>query len=82
MKEKNHTCLLLTAFSGMARPVGKDSKTSESVANAESKVHEIGKLCVGGNGCIPDATALNPTCSSVPIHSAFDYFSELCHRPL
>ena len=52
MKEKHHTCLLLTAFSGMARPVGKDSKTSESVANAESKVHEIGNLCVGGNGCI------------------------------
>jgi len=45
--------------------IGKDPK--ESVANPESRVHEFYNLWVGGNGCIPDATASNPTRTSVAI---------------
>ena len=56
-----------------------------SVANAESRVHGIYNLWVGGNGCIPDATASNPTRTSVssydsPLNSIT--FPSLCHWPL
>jgi pyranose oxidase len=45
--------------------IGADPE--KSVANAESRVHGIDNLWVGGNGCIPDATASNPTRTSVAI---------------
>jgi len=38
-----------------------------SVANADSRVHGFNNLWVGGNGCIPDSTACNPTHTSVAI---------------
>ncbi|KAF8608600.1 pyranose oxidase [Ceratobasidium sp. AG-I] len=37
----------------------------DSVANANSQVHSYEDLYVGGNGCIPDSTACNPTLTSV-----------------
>ncbi|KAL0953020.1 hypothetical protein HGRIS_007223 [Hohenbuehelia grisea] len=45
--------------------IGKDAATS--VANAESLVHGFTNLWVGGNGCIPDSTACNPTRTSIAI---------------
>ncbi|TFK65323.1 pyranose 2-oxidase [Pluteus cervinus] len=45
--------------------IGKDPKTS--VANPESRVWDFQNLWVGGNGCIPDSTACNPTKTSVMI---------------
>ncbi|KAL0570156.1 Pyranose 2-oxidase [Marasmius crinis-equi] len=43
--------------------VGKDPENS--VADPNSRVHGFDDLWVGGNGCIPDATASNPTRTSV-----------------
>lgn len=43
--------------------VGNDPETS--VANANSRVHGFDNLWVGGNNVIPDATASNPTRTSV-----------------
>jgi pyranose oxidase len=45
--------------------IGNDPKTS--VANPSSRVHGFHNLWVGGNGCIPDSTASNPTLTSVMI---------------
>ncbi|KAF8969196.1 pyranose 2-oxidase [Flammula alnicola] len=38
-----------------------------SVADAQSRVHGLPNLWVGGNGCLPDATGSNPTRTSVAI---------------
>ena len=83
-REWYHTCLVLTTFcsKGTTR-IGKDPKTS--VANAESRVHDIDNLWVGGNGCIPDATASNPTRTSVRSYDSLPNsiaFSSLFHWPL
>ncbi|KAF8422789.1 pyranose 2-oxidase [Boletus edulis BED1] len=45
--------------------IGENDQTS--VADPESRVHGFKNLWVGGNGCIPDATACNPTSTSVAI---------------
>jgi pyranose oxidase len=45
--------------------IGKDPNTS--VADGESRVHGYTNLWVGGNGCLPDATASNPTRTSVAV---------------
>jgi pyranose oxidase len=45
--------------------IGKDPETS--VADAECRVHGYPNLWIGGNGCLPDATASNPTRTSVAI---------------
>ncbi|TFK34951.1 hypothetical protein BDQ12DRAFT_706791 [Crucibulum laeve] len=45
--------------------LGSDHQTS--VADANSLVHGTQNLWVGGNGCIPDATACNPTRTSVAL---------------
>ena len=81
LRERYHTCLVLTAFwsQGTTR-IGNDPETS--VANAESRVHGIDNLWVGGNGCIPDATASNPTRTSVRSYDSPPNsitFSSLCH---
>ncbi|KAG8784777.1 Pyranose 2-oxidase [Ceratobasidium sp. 428] len=36
-----------------------------TVADQNSQVHSYKNLFVGGNGCIPDSTACNPTLTSV-----------------
>jgi len=43
------------------------TKPETSVADAESRVHGFPNLWVGGNGCLPDSTASNPTRTSVAI---------------
>ncbi|PIL28620.1 hypothetical protein GSI_08662 [Ganoderma sinense ZZ0214-1] len=45
--------------------IGNDPKTS--VADPSSKVHGLKNVWVGGNGCIPDSMACNPTRTSVAI---------------
>jgi len=45
--------------------IGTDKNTS--VADSDSKVHGYQNLWVGGNGCIPDSMACNPTRTSVAI---------------
>ncbi|KAF7362944.1 GMC oxidoreductase [Mycena venus] len=45
--------------------IGKGKDTS--LADSKSRVWDFSNLWVGGNGCIPDATAANPTLTSVAI---------------
>ena len=56
--------LLIQVLQGTTR-IGNESE--KSVADAESRVHGYPNLWVGGNGCLPDATATNPTRTSVRI---------------
>ncbi|KAG6382091.1 hypothetical protein JVT61DRAFT_731 [Boletus reticuloceps] len=55
---------LVLHITGTVR-IGKSDQTS--VADPESRVHGFKNLWVGGNGCIPDSTACNPTSTSVAI---------------
>ncbi|VDC06898.1 unnamed protein product [Peniophora sp. CBMAI 1063] len=59
--------------------IGNNPDTS--VANAQSRVHGYTNLWIGGNGCIPDSTACNPTLTSVAIaiHGAEDLIDYLQH---
>ena len=60
------SCLVLTAFWLQGTTgIGNDPETSVANTDSESRVHGIDNLWVGGNGCIPDATASNPTRTSV-----------------
>ena len=61
--------LLIQVLQGTIR-IGNESETS--VADAESRVHGYPNLWVGSNGCLPDATASNPTRTSVRIFT-IDY---------
>ncbi|TFK64358.1 pyranose 2-oxidase [Pluteus cervinus] len=47
--------------------IGKPEHKAESVADSESRVWDFNNLWVGGNGCIPDSIACNPTKTSVII---------------
>ncbi|KAF9473549.1 pyranose 2-oxidase [Pholiota conissans] len=58
------------------------NSADNSVADDQSRVHGIPNLWVGGNGCLPDATASNPTRTSVAIalkgaQSVIDYIAPL-----
>jgi len=55
---------LLLHVTGTTR-IGANQATS--VADPTSKVHNFRNLWVGGNSCIPDSTACNPTLTSVAI---------------
>ncbi|QRV80165.1 GMC oxidoreductase [Ceratobasidium sp. AG-Ba] len=53
----------------------------ETVADQYSMVHGYENLFVGGNGCIPDSTACNPTRTSVAYAiKAAGHLVELLHR--
>jgi pyranose oxidase len=63
---------------GTIKP-GTKPEDVDSVADANSRVHGYANLWVGGNNVIPDATASNPTRTSVAyaIHAARDIITFL-----